>query len=222
MITWSLIQSQQLFNGSMKYTPLSPSIKPQKICLISPIGEFDDKFAEKIARCVSDTFKLESRIQSLLNSIDFAFDKKRNQYHSTAILDKLVLRHESEFDKVMALTSADLFIPILTHVYGEAQLGGKSCIVSTARLNEGLDPRMDKERFLGRVIKEALHELGHTFRLVHCKDPHCIMHYCRSIKDVDKKTNEMCRYCNVLLQDQLKKEEIPDLSSLSSNRLVKC
>ncbi len=50
------------------------------------------------------------------------------------------------------------------------------------------------DAFRERMVKEALHELGHTFKLLHCKDPQCIMHYCRSLRDVDRKSDHLCRY----------------------------
>ncbi len=189
----------------MAFNPLAPPSKKKRNCLIVPIGQFNDILLSEISQHVSNIFKLEPHIQSLLNSIEFAFDKNRNQYHSTPILDKLAELLNPKYSKVIALTSIDLFIPILTHVYGEAQLGGKACIVSIARLNEELEHEMDQTFFHKRVVKEALHELGHTFNLVHCKDPQCIMHYCRSIGDVDKKNDAMCRYCSVLLSDEIKK-----------------
>jgi len=97
----------------------------------------------------------------------------------------------------------DLFIPILTHVYGEAQLGGRACILSTYRFSEGPGPGADI--FRDRIVKEGTHELGHTFNLRHCPDPTCVMHYCRGIREVDRKSNRFCRYCAVLLRDEMKK-----------------
>lgn len=143
--------------------------------------------------------------KSLLQDINFAYSLTRDQYHSTAILEKLASTLPSQAIKVVAITNEDLFIPILTHVYGEAQLAGKACIVSTFRLQEGLALANIQKEFENRVVKEVVHELGHTFNLRHCKDKACIMHYCRSIKDVDRKSNQLCRYCKILLKDELKK-----------------
>ena len=98
----------------------------------------------------------------------------------------------------------DLFIPILTHVYGEAQLGGKSCIVSSYRLNEGHSAGLLDRKYIDRVVKEAIHELGHTFKLRHCPEHTCIMHYCRNEEDVDRKSDQLCRYCKVMLEDEIK------------------
>ncbi|MGD9032009.1 MAG: hypothetical protein PVH02_05065, partial [Desulfobacteraceae bacterium] len=82
---------------------------------------------------------------------------------------------------------------------------GKTCIISTCRLKEDLPAINPKDVFLHRVVKEAIHELGHTFNLRHCPDHTCLMHYCRSERDVDRKSDELCRHCKVLLQDELKK-----------------
>ncbi len=107
--------------------------------------------------------------------------------------------------KILSLTDVDLFIPILTYVYGEAELGGKSAILSTYRLKEELPPQNRDEVYLFRLIKESLHELGHTFNLRHCRDSKCLMHYARNIRDVDNKTDNLCRYCKILLEDEIKK-----------------
>ncbi len=107
--------------------------------------------------------------------------------------------------KVLALTKVDLFIPILTHVYGEAQLGGKACILSTYRFSEESSLAARTETFHCRLVKEAVHELGHTFNLRHCRDSACVMHYCRSVSEVDRKSNQFCRYCTVILNDEMKR-----------------
>ena len=91
---------------------------------------------------------------------------------------------------------------VVTYVYGEAQLSGKSCIVSLFRLkNRGSNISTQAKTLVDRAIKEAVHELGHTFGLRHCPDHACLMHYCRSIDDVDRKSDQFCRYCQIMLDD---------------------
>lgn len=176
---------------------------------IAPIGIFAPDLLEAVIDTIKRVFGLTSRTAPLLGEIGFAYDADRKQYHSTAILERLTGKARPEILKVLALTREDLFIPILTHVYGEAQLGGTSCIVSTRRLGEGISMANTRELYLGRVAKEAAHELGHTFDLRHCQDARCIMHYCRSIADVDHKSSDLCRYCRVLLGDYFKKTGLP-------------
>ena len=148
-----------------------------------------------------------TEVFALLDDIDFAFSPNRNQYHSTPVLEQLAFNAPADAIKVLALVEVDLFIPILTHVYGEAQLGGKACIVSTVRLNEGHSYKNTQEPFQSRIVKEAIHELGHTFNLRHCREHTCLMHYCRDESDVDRKSDQLCRYCKVLLEDEIKRME---------------
>ena len=154
---------------------------------------------------VQRVFGLPCRTAALIEEIGFAYDDDRKQYHSTAVLERLTQAAPKDALKVLALTREDLFIPILTHVYGEAELGGTSCVVSTHRLAERISMVNMRDRYIERIAKEAAHELGHTFDLRHCKDGHCLMHYCRSISDVDHKSGDLCRYCRVLLGDYFRK-----------------
>ena len=173
------------------------------IIVISPIGEIDTKLLRPVSNKILNTFGCQTEVISDIIDIDFAFDPDRNQYNSTLILEKLADVAPSQTLKLLAITNADLFIPILTYVYGEAQLDGKTSIISTCRLNEGFSSLCDEDTFLQRVVKEAIHELGHTFNLRHCNDKACIMHYCRSINDVDGKSDQLCRYCTILLKDKM-------------------
>lgn len=176
----------------------------QKI-IISPIENIDACNYQLLGQEIRRTFDFQTEIKSLLQNVNFAYDLTRDQYHSTVILEKLASTLPSQAIKVVAITNEDLFIPILTHVYGEAQIAGKACIISTFRLQEGISLANIAKEFENRIIKEVLHELGHTFNLRHCNDKACIMHYCRSIKDVDRKSDQLCRYCKILLEDELKK-----------------
>jgi archaemetzincin len=171
--------------------------------LIAPIGDIPDWIPLTIAGKVKTLFGFETLIVPLMDDIEFAFDVKRNQYYSTPILEELAQRAPEDCMKVLAVTQEDLFIPILTHVYGEAQLGGKSSIISISRLIE-ISTAESMETGSGRIIKEAAHELGHTFDLRHCEDSSCIMHYCRKLEDVDNKSDQFCRYCRVFLSDYIK------------------
>ena len=173
--------------------------------VIAPLGNFAQELFEAISSEAKRIFGFSSEITPILEDLSFAYDLNRNQYHSTLILDQLAQKLPPAAARVLAIVQVDLFIPILTHVYGEAQLGGKACVVSTFRLNEGLPTTNIGNPFLERIAKESIHELGHTFNLRHCRDHTCIMHYCRNEHDVDQKSNDLCRYCKIMLEDELKR-----------------
>jgi archaemetzincin len=173
--------------------------------LLSPIGEIEVSLLTAIAHSIKRIFGFPAQISSLLSDISFAYDNNRNQYNSTQILNQLSTRLPENASRILAVTNVDLFIPILTYVYGEAQLGGISAILSVHRLTE-FSTQINADTIVSeRICKEAIHEIGHTFNLKHCKDPACIMHYCRCIGDVDCKTDQLCRYCQILLTDELEK-----------------
>jgi archaemetzincin len=122
-----------------------------------------------------------------------AWDPKRRQHASGKIL-RWLLQAGPGGGKVLGITDRDLFIPILTYVFGEAQLGGSAAVVSIARLLEDPDavgPRLLEER----LVKEAVHELGHAFGLVHCGTPQCVMGRSSGVADVDEKSHELCPEC---------------------------
>ncbi len=179
--------------------------KSEHIILISPVGDLSDELMAALAGEIQRVFGFSVSIESVLQDLSFALDQNRNQHHSTMILEQLAANAPARAVKAIAIAQVDLFIPILTHVYGEAQLGGTASVVSTFRLNESQSGMNISPKYIGRIVKEAIHELGHTFNLRHCPEDTCIMHYCRNEEDVDRKSDELCRYCKVMLEDEIKR-----------------
>lgn len=139
-----------------------------------------------------------------LPAVEFAFDPVRNQYASIPVMEQLAGECPPDAWKLLAVTARDLFIPVLTFVYGQAQLGGRVGIVSLARLEQQfykLPP--DRDVFLARALKEALHETGHMAGLLHCVDRSCAMTLSTNIRQIDAKQAEFCRSCQALLRRHL-------------------
>jgi archaemetzincin len=131
-----------------------------------------------------------------------AWDQRRRQYETGRILKWLEARH-LEASKVLGMTDADLFIPILTFVFGEAQLNGRAAVVSTARLSPGNGARADRV-VAERLRKEALHELGHAYGLVHCGHPGCVMGRSPGVTEIDSKGLSFCTDCRLLYDEALR------------------
>ncbi|MBP1636930.1 MAG: peptidase predicted, zinc-dependent [Acidobacteria bacterium] len=124
-----------------------------------------------------------------------SFDPRRQQHSSTRILKWLLEARPRQSGKIVGLTDADLFIPILTFVYGEAQLGGRAAVVSTARLASDNGFRPDRPLMRERTLKETVHEIGHTFGLIHCGEPTCVMSRSVNLAQVDAKDPALCADC---------------------------
>ena len=122
-----------------------------------------------------------------------AFDARRGQFHADALL-RLALSLRAE--RVLAVTDVDLYADDLNFVFGIAQASGRACVISLFRLN--LDA--DEERFRGRALKEAMHELGHTFGLGHCADPACVMWFSNTLGETDRKGAAYCPRCEEALR----------------------
>ena len=133
-----------------------------------------------------------------------AFDRGRGQYDSRILL-RLLLDQVPESDgRVLGVTGVDLFIPILTFVFGEAQLGGRAALVSTRRLRaQAYGLPQNEDLLFRRLCKEAIHELGHNFELLHCADPRCVMVSSTYVEGIDLKSDRFCTRCLELLRPRL-------------------
>lgn len=129
-----------------------------------------------------------------------SYDSGRNQYISTRILREMLKDVPGDARKLLGVTEKDLCIPILTYVFGEAQLDGTAAVVSLARLRqEYYGVASDRGLLLERLRKECLHELGHTFGLIHCPSRECVMYLSNTVVDVDGKGRTFCRACRVAM-----------------------
>lgn len=136
-----------------------------------------------------------------LPAIDFAFDRARGQYSSVTVLEMLAKQCPADAWKLLGVTARDLTVPVLTFVYGQAQLGGRVAVMSLARLEQefyGLPA--NREVFLDRALKEALHEMGHTLGLAHCADRNCAMTLSTSVRQIDFKQAAFCAACAGMLR----------------------
>ena len=172
--------------------------------LLTWIGEgpMDQEVLERVRRHVEGAFSLPTRLTAVNGPPGETRDAKRGQHSSTRILRWILTGIPRSAEKVLGITDVDLFIPVLTFVFGEAQVGGSAAVVSTARLRLTYDDRPAPHDLVeGRLVKECLHELGHTFGLVHCPEVACVMSRSNSVLDVDQKRAALCRDCRQRLED---------------------
>jgi archaemetzincin len=160
------------------------------------IGEMERRAVETLQAALARAFGLSCDVLPAGLDADFAFHPGRQQYHSTELLGRLDGLVRPDSWRVLGVTHVDLFIPILTFVFGEAQVGQRCAVVSSHRLRQefyGLPP--DEDLLGERLLKEAVHELGHTLQLPHCGDYRCAMAPSHAVEWIDVKGSGFCRDC---------------------------
>lgn len=161
-----------------------------------PIGSVDMQLLEWLAQSLYEKFRMPTDILAPVLDPSFALHAERQQYHSSEILGAMQRYINRDTWRILGVTQLDLYIPILTFVFGEAQMGGPSAIVSYHRLEQqfyGLPSDMDV--LASRLLVEAVHELGHTLRLTHCHDYQCAMAPAHAVEWIDIKDSGFCEDC---------------------------
>ncbi len=128
------------------------------------------------------------------------FNPERIQYSANDILNWLLNLSSGSDEKVIGLTGVDIYIPVLTFIFGQAYLGGQAGIISDYRLkNEFYGMTGDEELYNQRLIKCVVHELGHMFGLKHCSGYGCVMQAATYVEDIDQKSAYLCGACSSLI-----------------------
>lgn len=167
-----------------------------KLITLVSYGNFEKEFLEEIAESVKLEFNCTVRIEERHTDLSEFYDPARKQYDGNKLLKKIDARSSEDSFKTIGLFRIDLFIPILTYIYGQAFLNGKTAIASSFRLNnERYGMPKDENIILERFKKEVNHELGHTFGLKHCHVPGCVMNSSTYVEDIDQKGVGLCGKC---------------------------
>jgi len=174
-------------------------LNEQSILLISH-GIFENDFLEKLAREVTHEFLFPVYIEESHIDLNEFYDPMRRQYDGNKILKEIDLMPSSQYVKKVGLFRVDLFIPILTYIFGQATLSGRTGIASLYRLrNEQYGMKKDEDLLFDRFRKVVIHELGHTFGLIHCHTPTCVMRSSTYVEDIDQKSNNLCNRCRTTI-----------------------
>jgi len=169
-----------------------------KLLQLLPIGNADDRLLKDLRPAVEEILGIPCQVLPVRLGPEFAFHGERQQYHSSEILQRMQSFLTGDSWRMLGIAAVDLYIPILTFVFGEAQMGGPCAVLSTHRLRQefyGLPP--DPELFRQRLIKEAVHEVGHTLSLTHCDDYRCVMASSHGVEWIDLKESSMCAHCRI-------------------------
>jgi len=165
------------------------------ILLISH-GNFEKSFLEKLGGEIEKELLIRIMVVESRLDLNEFFDPMRRQYDANKILKALSSNDQTNSVKRIGLFRVDLFIPILTFIFGQAALNGSTGIASLYRLrNEQYGMSKDDDLLFERFKKVIIHELGHTFGLIHCHNPSCVMRSSTYVEDIDQKSQHFCDSC---------------------------
>jgi archaemetzincin len=163
---------------------------------LKPLGNVDKNIINMLEVELNNVFGCPVNCTSNQSIIDQAYNAKRKQYLASSLLKAINKSEQIQNERILGVVNVDLYTPGLDFIFGEAHVNSGMAIISLYRLGQeyyGLAP--DEDLFVKRIIKEAVHELGHTFRLGHCPDLKCVMHYSNSLSDTDWKNVAFCSQC---------------------------
>jgi archaemetzincin len=161
--------------------------------VVVAVGEIHASLLAHLCAALTETFERPCRVGEVLPVPEHAFDPRRAQYSAEALLQQL---HRGQAEHVLGVVDLDLYVPELNFVFGLADWREKRAVIALPRLRQRFyGARDDEALFLARAVKEAVHELGHTYGLEHCRDRRCVMTFSNSLADTDYKGPGVCPRC---------------------------
>jgi archaemetzincin len=146
----------------------------------------------EVGNLVATSFDAKIVLAPGIALLPSAYNARRRQYHSTHILQTLAQVKQEDWERVLGVVDVDLYAPDLNFVFGEADKHRGVAVFSLARLRPRGSSDEAKALFLRRAATEAIHELGHTYGLRHCRDPHCVMWFSNTLAESDRKGLTFC------------------------------
>jgi len=183
-----------------------PSHRSAPVVAVMPFGSAPLIAAKVIAAHISGYLDLEAEVLPCVKIPPAALDEKRLQYNAAALIHAIESMPLDDYFKILALFDVDLFIPLFTHVFGEARQNGRVALISLFRLQtnpKGSSP--STERVFERIAKIGLHELGHLLDVLHCDDDRCLMHFCGDVDALDRIDLNFCRYCRLAVHRKIRR-----------------
>ncbi len=163
---------------------------------LRPTGHVECAILKSLTNSLHSVLPFEVKITEDSENPLYAFEPRRNQYYAKKIIEQLSLSLPDDCEKMVCVTDVDLCAPVLTFVYGEAQLGGSVAVISFYRLRQEFFSLHSNGALLAdRLTKECVHELGHCYGLFHCNDARCVMFFSNNIISIDNKERDFCPNC---------------------------
>lgn len=186
-------------------------VSTDTLIAVQPYGDFPLNYADTVKTVLTEMYGVKTEIfQSIPLPKNAFVNLKSPRYRADSLI--YYLKNDVKYmqhDHVIGLTNKDISTTKYSDyknkiikepkskyadwgIFGLGYLPGKSCVVSSYRL----EMNVPKELFISRLKKISCHEIGHNFGLPHCPNKDCIMQdAAETIKTIDNVTLHLCDAC---------------------------
>ena len=168
-------------------------LKPVSKINIQPLGDVSPEYINLVKKSVKSFYGYDCLVltkkeitKDMLSRIKKRIDAEKALWNNLS------------FDNILIITEKDICYYKNKSkpeygIFGLASWPGKTCIISTCRLQKNVSYK----KTLERLEKVALHEIGHNLGLDHCvNNKKCMMNdACGTIKQVDNEKVWFCEKC---------------------------
>ena len=177
------------------------SVGPDAPIKLLPVGHIDVNLFEVVREPLSSLYRRKVELAPALPVPRYAYNPTREQYHSSAILKRVESARLPSWEAAVGITEADLFVPEVPFIFGEADRSTRSALISLRRLRPESGPYDSRREALSRrFISEIIHLLGLIRGLAHCPNNRCVMFPAAAVNDIDKRGSSLCANCRKRLQ----------------------
>lgn len=166
-----------------------PAVGKIYVVPIGEVAESDLAFARDV---VEASFGRETLVCEPLPLQDAYYYPERGQYAANGFLRYVEANAPRGAYRTVAITAQDIFAADLNFLFGMGRCPGKCAVVSTYRFGFYC---ATPERRMVRFAKLIVHEAGHTFGLLHCRQRLCIMKFAEGYETLDGTKLAMCGRC---------------------------
>jgi len=192
-------KKRTIFYGSNVIETYDPTVNAG---IIVPIGDISFSLLDYICANLTEKFKLSFSVTKPISLPTQAYNTYRNQFLSVSILNALNKKYN--YRKVLGIINEDIYVSELDFIFGQAHIRGRSALISIKRLKEEYYGCLADEGILKqRALKEAIHEIGHTYGLNNCANYQCVMFFSNKLSDTDKKGLDFCPACLAQISEKL-------------------
>jgi archaemetzincin len=186
-----------------------------RIIYLQKIGKIEQSILIKLkSQLERELKKYNIRIKIIKNQIKLTnseYNKSKEQFNALKILKRIKREFlNKEFFRILGILDESIYSKKRDFIFGLANMRSGVALISLTPLKEKfyketgtLYRKYETEKDVEeRILKEAIHELGHTFGLKHCNNL-CVMRFSNSLRETDEKSPEFCNSCLKFLKGVL-------------------